>query len=172
MEVVDFYVRYLFKRMTHSSGIKVHQVLVFDESDDPVSYCENASTHLSVDDIKKTLRIQEYKIEIRYSIHGKKYRAIIRRDDNIHFPIRKELGVPRGPLIRCATLVSNDGKLVDVTKRILKYAGQNGDFNWHVKSMFLVCDMFPFHNTDDYEYLRIETSTSNNEFSMNDIIYI
>ena len=172
MEVVDFYVRYLFKKMTHSSGIKIHQILIFDESDDAVSYCENVSTHLSVEDIKKTICIQEYKIEIRYSVHGKKYRAIIRHDDNIHFPIRKELGVSPITLIHNAFLVTHDGDLVDVTRRILKYAGQNGDFNRHVDCRFFVRDMFPFHNIEDYECLRIQTSGNANEFSMNDIVYI
>jgi hypothetical protein len=173
MEVVDFYLRYVFKKMTHSSGIKIHQILIFDEGANPETYCENVSTDMSIRDIKETIKIFMYRIEIRYSIHGKKYRAVARESDDVHFPIRKELGaVPRAVVTR-ARVVTKDGRESDVTRRVRKYAGQNGDFNNHAGCLFFVDDMFPFHDVDEYAKLRLELSDGSVlDLRMNDVLVI
>lgn len=172
MDIIKFYGRYLFKKITHSSGIKVDQVIVFDESLGPISYCENAHPSLSLVELKKRLVIPEYRIEIRYSVHGKKFRAVIRQDDMINFPIRKELGVFPRVRINKAVVITNDGVELDVTKRILKYAGQNMDFNTHAGALLLTEDMFPFHDTDNYKCLIIKASDGDYEYTMQDFLII
>ncbi|AGE59191.1 hypothetical protein PBCVOR070422_691L [Paramecium bursaria Chlorella virus OR0704.2.2] len=172
MDAIKFYSRFLFKKITHSSGIKVNQILVFDESLTPISYCENAPNSLTIAQLREKLRIPEYRIEIRYSIHGKKFRAVIRNDDNVNFPIRKELGMFPRVRINKAYVLTVDGIKIDVTKRVLKYAGQNMDFNQHAGALIFTDDMFPFHDTDEYKSLIIETSDGNYEYTMHDLLIL
>ncbi|AGE56401.1 hypothetical protein PBCVNEJV1_715L [Paramecium bursaria Chlorella virus NE-JV-1] len=169
METIDFYVRFLARKfMMRTSGIRVHQILVFDENS---TYCENVSTHTTINDIKKSIAIPEYRIEIRYSVNGKKLRAILRHDDDVHFPIRKELGIRIVPIV-CALVVTKDGTWIDVTSRVRKYAGQNEDFNKHAGSTVFARDMFPFHDVDEYEGIVVETADHVLEFGMDDAIVI
>ncbi|AGE51944.1 hypothetical protein PBCVCVM1_733L [Paramecium bursaria Chlorella virus CVM-1] len=172
MDAIKFYSRFLFKKITHSSGIKVDQILVFDESLTPISYCENAQKFLTIDQLREKLRIPEYRIEIRYSIHGKKFRAVIRNGDNVNFPIRKELGMFPRVRINKAYVLTVDGIKIDVTKRVLKYAGQNMDFNQHAGALIFTEDMFPFHDTDEYKSLIIETSNGDYEYTMHDLLIL
>jgi hypothetical protein len=172
MEIIKIYSRYLFKKITHSSGIKVDQILVFDESTCPISYCENARTSLSLPELQKKIAIPEYRIEIRYTIHGKKFRAVIRNNDDINFPIRKELGVFPRVRINKAWVLTKDGIKIDVTKRVLKYAGQNMDFNQHAGALLFTEDLFPFHDTDSYKSLIIEASDGEYEYTMQDLLII
>ena len=171
MEILDYCARYAFKKITRSSGIKVHQIIVFDESDEPCAFSENASTHASIEDIKRDLRLETYRIEIRYLVHDKKYRAILRHDDGVRFPIRKDLGIFPKYTIREANVITTDDEFINVTKRIQKYAGQNGDFNAHAGSKIFVKDMFSFHDTDLYKALIIETTNGTLlVFDMDDIV--
>jgi hypothetical protein len=164
MEIIDFYVRLAFKKLTHSSGFRVDQIIVFDEGDDAIVFCENVDTRWTVDEIKRKIKLDMYRIEIRYIVHGKKYRAIIREFDDVHFPIRKELGMTNLKIVK-ATI---DG--ADFTKRILKYAGQNNDFNFHIGCLVFARDMFPFHDVDD-RVLRIEFDDGTvKEFFANDLV--
>lgn len=172
MDAIKFYSRFLFKKITHSSGIKVDQILVFDESSDPISYCENAPVSLTLVEIRENLAIPEYRIEIRYSVHGKKFRAVIRNNDNINFPIRKELGVFPRVRINKAYIFTVDGIKIDVTKRVLKYAGQNMDFNQHAGALLFADDMFPFHDTCKYKSLIIEANDGEYEYTMNDLLVL
>ncbi|ABT14164.1 hypothetical protein MT325_M610L [Paramecium bursaria chlorella virus MT325] len=172
MDAIKIYSRYLFKKITHSSGIKVDQILVFDESLNPDSYCENAPTSLTLAELREKLVIPEYRIEIRYSVHGKKFRAVVRDDDNVNFPIRKELGVFPRVRINKAYVLTVDGIKIDVTKRVLKYAGQNMDFNQHAGALIFTDDMFPFHDTDEYKSLIIETSDGDYEYTMHDLLIL
>ena len=138
----------------------------------PISYCENAPNSLTIAQLREKLRIPEYRIEIRYSIHGKKFRAVIRNDDNVNFPIRKELGMFPRVRINKAYVLTVDGIKIDVTKRVLKYAGQNMDFNQHAGALIFTDDMFPFHDTDEYKSLIIETSDGDYEYTMHDLLIL
>jgi hypothetical protein len=66
------------------------------------------------------------------------------------------------------------GPLIDVTNRVKKYAGQNGDFNAHAGSFIFVSDMFPYHDVDKYSRLVLldEPSEKIKMFEMNDILVI
>lgn len=153
-------------------GFVIDKVIVFDESGEEDTHSEFVDTRLSLDDLKKSIAIDEYRIEFRYRVNGKKFRAIVRKDDGVPFPIRKELGLFPEFKVTSAVLLPHDGPRIDVTDRVLKYAGQNGDFNAHAGSFIFVSDMFPYHDTDEYSRIVLldETADKIRIFGMNDII--
>jgi hypothetical protein len=71
-----------------------------------------------------------------------------------------------------AFLLPHEGHHIDVTNRVKKYAGQNGDFNAHAGSFLFVSDMFPYHDVDDYARLMLldEHSEKTLVYSMHDIV--
>jgi hypothetical protein len=173
-ELLGFYIRYAMKYLMHQSGIHVEKIIVFDETfgEDYPSY-EYVSRHLTLDEIKRNLTISLYRIEIRYVIHGKKYRCVIRESDDVHFPIRKELGIRSNAQIRRAVLTTVGGDTVDVTSRVRKYAGQNNDFNSHAGYLFFVRDMFSFEDVDELSTLTLELcDNSVHDFNMNNLMII
>lgn len=171
MEILDYCARYAFNKILKKSNFKVDKIIVFDESDDPLVFSENVSTHMSICDIKQKIALERYRIEVRFTAHNKKYRALFRHDDDANFPIRKELGVTPKHVIREANIITHDDEFIDVTRRIKKYAGQNGDFDAHAGCTVYVKDMFPFHDIDLYKVLLIETTKGDLiVFNMNDVI--
>jgi hypothetical protein len=135
--------RYFFGQ---TSSFQIKKILVFNETDDFPAY-EHASTRMSLDDIRRDIRIPSYRIEIRYEIRGTKYRCVVRECDTVCFPIRKQLGL-QTPRIRRALYGPKD-----VTARIHKYAGPNRDFNRSAGAEFFVRDMFPFDDMNHRELL-------------------
>jgi hypothetical protein len=124
--------------------------LIFNETDDYPLY-EHASTCMTLDEIRRTLRLPFYRIEIRYKMRGIKYRCVLREHDTgVQFPIRKQLGL-KTPRVRRALYGTRD-----VTARVHKYAGPNGDFNRSGGVEILVRDMFPFDDDDPERCLVLE----------------
>jgi len=153
-------------------GFVLDKVIVFDETGEEDVYSEYADKHLTLDELKKSIALDEYRIEFRYRVHGKKFRVIVRKDDTVHFPIRKELGLRAEFDVTHAFLLPHEGHHIDVTNRVKKYAGQNGDFNAHAGSFLFVSDMFPYHDVDDYARLMLldEHSEKILVYSMHDIV--
>ncbi|AGE59742.1 hypothetical protein ATCVTN60342_368L [Acanthocystis turfacea Chlorella virus TN603.4.2] len=155
-------------------GFVLKKVIVFDESNEEDVHSECADTRLSLEELKKSIALDEYRIEFRYTVNGKKFRAIVRKDDGVSFPIRKELGLFPDFNVTSAVLLPHDGPHIDVTDRVKKYAGQNGDFNAHAGSFIFVSDMFPYHDVDNYARLVLldEPSEKIKIFGMHDIVTV
>ncbi|AGE50162.1 hypothetical protein ATCVCanal1_364L [Acanthocystis turfacea Chlorella virus Canal-1] len=161
-----------YVKNTVNSGFVLEKVIVYDESGEEDVFSEFADTHLPLDELKKSIALDEYRIEFRYKVNGKKFRAIVRKDDGVTFPIRKELGLIPKFTVTHAVLLPYDGPHVDVTNRVKKYAGQNGDFNAHAGSFIFVSDMFPYHDIDKYARLVLldEHAEKIQVYSMHDIV--
>jgi hypothetical protein len=155
-------------------GFVINKVIVFDESGEEDVHSECVDKRLPLDDIKTSIALDEYRIEFRYTVHGQKFRAVVRKDDRVHFPIRKELGLVQEFNVTSAFLLPHEGVHRDVTERVKKYAGQNGDFNAHAGSFVFVSDMFPYHDVDDYARLVLldEPSEKIKIFGMHDIVVL
>ena len=132
---------------------KQYKCLVFNEEEENELDFFEYAPNMTIEEIKKQLRLKKYKIEIRYVVHGRKYRIVVRENENVHFPIRKELGLKK-PTITFASLVRKDTEEnaeedYDVTKRVQKYFGQNNDFNSGLGLKLFVQDLFPFDDHED-----------------------
>ncbi|AGE59401.1 hypothetical protein ATCVOR07043_377L [Acanthocystis turfacea Chlorella virus OR0704.3] len=161
-----------YVKNTMNRGFVLDKVIVFDESGEEDVHSEFADKHLTLDELKKSIALDEYRIEFRYRVNGKKFRAIVRKDDAMAFPIRKELGLRAEFQVTHAVLLPHEGHHIDVTNRVKKYAGQNGDFNAHAGSFLFVSDMFPYYDVDDYARLMLldEHSEKILVYSMHDIV--
>ena len=98
----------------------------------------------------------KYRLEIRYLYHGVKYRIILRPGEPVGVPT-KPMGLVRASRLVEARWVWEDGREGpehDVTARVRKYLGPEGDFHLRGKevaaaaagvsaSRFTVRDMFP-----------------------------
>lgn len=168
-DITKYYMRFGFNKITNN-GFEIKKIIVFDERGD----YENVSTSMSIEDIKKNILLDSYKIEIRYVVNGKKYRAVIRDSDNVKFPIRKELGIPVNFKITHAYVYTQDSVQIDVTERVLKYAGQNLDFNRHANCALYAKDIFPFDNAGDFFKLSIvdDRTLEYKTFAMDDILVV
>jgi len=158
MKYLKLYVKNIFRKFF--TPMEKHKILVFNETcnDHEMAFFEYAS-NMSIEEIKKMISLENYKIEVRYTVGTRKYRVVIRENDDIQLPIRKELGIIK-PRIISASLVRKDtGEEYDVTKRVCKYFGQNNDFNSGIGLKIFVHDMFPFDdhedNSDRFSVLRI-----------------
>lgn len=152
-------------------GFYVDKVLVFDESETSTNMYEYAPTYMSVKQLKEYVVLEQYRIEVRYVSHGQKFRCIIRYDDDVHLPIRKKLEMKKNPHILLAFITLKDGTIRNVTKRVIKYAGPNVDFNVSDGSMVFASDIVPFHDKDRINVLRIRLDDmSDYYFSMDDIV--
>lgn len=154
-----------------SNGFHVDKVLVFDESESPVFMYEYAPTNMSVKKLKEHVALKQYRIEVRYVSHGQKFRCIFRDDDDVHLPIRKKLEMKKNPRILLAYINLYDGRAQNVTKRVVKYAGPNADFNVSDGSLVFASDLIPFHNIDQVRMLKIRLDDlSDYCFYMNDLV--
>ena len=89
------------------------------------------------------------RLEVRYTMAGCKYRMVLRPGDVCVFPPPPRRATSMGfPLaVLTAMLEDHDGTTdVDVTTRVLKYAGPNRDFHG---TRVRVRDLFPFDDHDD-----------------------
>ena len=146
IEYIKLYAKTMFHHLT--TPVKKHKILVFNETGNEMAFFEYAS-NMTIEEIKQRICLDKYKIEVRYTVGARKYRIVIRENDDVKLPIRKELGLMR-PRIISASLVRKDtGEEYDVTKRICKYFGQNNDFNSGKGLRIFVHDMFPFDDHED-----------------------
>ena len=160
-----------FRMTVHPKGFHVDKVVVFDESETPDIMYECAPTDMSVKQLKEYVALSRYRIEIRYISHGQKFRCIIRDHDDVHLPIRKKLEMKKNPRILFAFIVLKDGTIQNVTKRVIKYAGPNADFNVSDGSLVFASDVVPFHDKDSINILRIRLDNmSDYYFSMDDLV--
>ena len=170
-EVACLWAHNVFRMVRHPNGFHVDKVLVFDESDHPVTMYEHAPVNITVKQLRESISLDEYRIEFRYVSHGQKFRCVVREHDNVHLPIRKKLEMKKNPRILFAFLKFNDGMIKDVTKRVVKYAGPNADFNISDGSLVFASDIVPFHDTDQINTLRIRLDDlSDYYFSMDDLV--
>lgn len=170
-EIVYMIWQNLFRMIRHPIGYKIDKVLVFDESETPKTMYEHSSTTMTIEQLKESIALDKYRIEVRYVSHGQKFRCVIQRDDNVHWPIRKKLEMKNNPKVLFAFLKYDDGRIADVTKRVAKYAGPNSDFNTSNGCMTYVSDMFPFQDLEHVKSLRIRlTDQTDYEFYMEDIV--
>lgn len=155
--------------------MQVNSVIVFDENPQAEIYHEYLSKYLSLDEIRCIASnfTDKYKIEIRYTLRDKKYRAVI-RDDDVVFPVRKELGLKKSFTFTHAYVFTNTSQQFDVTERVKKYAGPNGNFNSHAGYIVFVKDVFPFSDTDKYFKLLLvdDMTQETRSFKMNDVVKI
>lgn len=160
-----------FRMVRHPHGFRVDKVLVFDESETPVFMYEHAPADMSVKQLKEYVALKHYRIEVRYVSHGQKFRCIVRDHDDVHLPIRKKLEMKKNPRVLFAFIVLDDGSIQNVTKRVIKYAGPNADFNISDGSLVFASDIVPFHDTDRINTLRIRLDDlSDYCFSMDDLV--
>jgi DNA-directed RNA polymerase beta' subunit len=153
----------------------IYKTYVFSENEETDDNIRHEMTKLSIQEIKKNITVNNYRIELRYKVNNKKYRAIIRTNDNVTFPFRKEMGINLKPTLVNALLILKDtdnhthiahgsgsGSGHDVTDRIVKYFGPNRDFNVNKGVVVYVQDMFPFDDHEDnsqrFSVLRLHMS--------------
>ncbi|AGE54338.1 hypothetical protein PBCVNY2B_671L [Paramecium bursaria Chlorella virus NY2B] len=141
------YAKSIFRHLTAAK--KQYKCIVFNEDQgSELDFFEYAPI-IPIEDLKKIIRLKKYKIEIRYVVHGRKYRIVIRETDNIHFPIRKELGIKKPNIVSASLVRKHTDEDIDVTKRVIKYFGQNNDFSAGLGLRLFVQDMFPFDDHED-----------------------
>lgn len=171
-EGVLFALKQIFRTFTSKEKFHVDQILVFDESEDPDIAIDYVSPKTSFHDLIKMIAIPEYRVEVRYVSHGRKMRYVFRGGEIVHFPPRRLLELKCREGISSACIRYNDGGSCDVTTRVLKYEGPNRDFNSN-SNIIHVKDMFPFHDTDEMESLKIVYDDGKSYiFTMHDIIVL
>lgn len=89
--------------------------------------------------------VESPRLEIRYVLDGKKFRAIATRQKNPKIVVG---GRPRAPKVLAVELVPRSGLSEDVTARFLKYAGPAGDFHG---TPVRVSDVFPNRDVEAME---------------------
>lgn len=170
-EVACLWAHNVFRMARRPNGFHVDKVLVFDESDHPVTMYEYAPVNMTVKQLREIISLDEYRIEFRYVSHGQKFRCVVREHDNVHLPIRKKLEMKKNPRILFAFLKFNDGTIKDVTKRVVKYAGPNADFNVSDGCLVYVSDIIPFYDVEEVRSLRIRLADQTDyEFNVDDLV--
>ena len=172
-EVACLWAKNAFRVFVHPSRFHVDKVLVFDESNNPATMYEHAPANMSAAQLKEYISLDKYRIEFRYVSHGQKFRCVVREHDNVYLPIRKKLEMKKNPRILFAFLKFNDGVIKDVTKRVVKYAGPNADFNVSDGCLVYVSDIISFHDVDRVTSLRIRLDDqSDYEFYVDDLVVV
>ena len=114
-------------------------------------------------DIAELTGWDTFRVEIRYTFHHKKYRMVLRSGDPCRFPPYRDptthCRLPKGVL--SARLQGAKGSEIDsdVTARVLKYQGPQGDFHAGLGLRVRLHDMFPFDDHSDnvlrFSHLRV-----------------
>ena len=163
----------LFRLAFSPPALRIDKVLVFNETDDPpyceYSYYEYADTNMTMVELQKKIALPSYKVEVRYTLHGRKFRYIFRNGENVRFPPRRKLEMRNR--LESASIQYADGTSKDVTTRALKYAGPNWDFNTSDGGMFLASDIIPFHG-DRVESLHLVVGGVPYTFLMDDVVVL
>lgn len=117
-----------------------------------------------VADVRDAIEWDEYKLDVRYTYRGQKYRVLYRHDDDAAFPLPRPMGIVIAPKLSSACLVrKDDGREIDVTERVRKYMGPDRDFYKKHGLYVRVQDMFPFDDHEDnserFQCVRLYMST-------------
>lgn len=172
-DMVRLWVHDQYRKVSHPNGFGVSKVLVFDESENPEFMYEYAPADMSVKQLKEYIALERFRVEVRYISHGQKYRCVVRKHDDVHFPIRKKLEMKKNPRILFAFITLDDGGIRNVTKRVVKYAGPNADFNVSDGSLVFASDIVPFHDKDRITTLRIRLDNlTDYYFTMDDLVVL
>ena len=150
-----------------SRNVRAYKIYGFNCTDDLDGFHDVYSTKLYPDValVRDAIRWDAYDIEIRYTFRGHKYRVIFRDDDDLTFPLPREMGLVLAPKLVTAYLVRRDDETFhhDVTERVRKYMGPDRDFHAKHGAYVHVHDMFPFDDNDDnserFSSLRMVLST-------------
>jgi hypothetical protein len=148
-------------------GAVAYKMYAFNEctdDDDGIFHEVYSAKRNELADIRSKLGWDKYRIEIRYTFRGQKYRVVYRHDDEVDFPLKRSMHLVIAPRVTSACLVRKaDGKHIDVTDRVRKYLGPDRDFHSKHGLYVRVQDMFPFDDHDDnaerFETLAIWLST-------------
>lgn len=81
-------------------------------------------------------------LEFRYTFRGAKYRLRFHKGDLVKFPPYEPADVPRVP--RCTVLMAMQGAK-NVTQKVKKYAGPNGDFHYGITRRILTAEDITKH---------------------------
>ena len=117
-----------------------------------------------VNDVRDAIEWDKYKLDVRYTYRGQKYRVLYRHDDDGTFPLPRSMGIVIAPKLSSACLVrKDDGRETDVTDRVRKYMGPDRDFYKKHGLYVRVQDMFPFDDHEDnserFQCVRLYMST-------------
>lgn len=137
-------------RSSPPRGAHAYKIYAFNETNSGNFHEVFSAKRNDLDNIRRKLGWNKYKIEIRYTFHGHKYRAVYRHDDECGFPLPRGMKLVIAPKIKSACLIRRaDGKQFDVTERVRKYMGPDRDFHSKSGLYVRVQDMFPFDDHDD-----------------------
>jgi hypothetical protein len=155
MEYVKLFVHAMWRSMQKNDRkFEIRKIIVFDESDPDEMFHE----YVREEDFACVRFVPPgYKIEIRYTLNGRKYRIVLRGHQRVQIPVRKQFRSERTANVISSMLmtkvshadeVSGSGSGIghDVTDRLSKYLGPNVDFHG---TPVHVHDIVPF---DDHEY--------------------
>lgn len=153
-------VKALFRAIP-ARGAMPYKIYAFNETQIGNFHDVFSANRDDLENVRKKISWTEYRVEIRYAFRGNKYRVVYRHDDEESFPPPRDMKLVVAPKITMACLIRRcDGKHIDVSERVRKYAGPDRDF--HSKSV-RVQDMFPFDDHDDnaerFEALGVWLST-------------
>lgn len=167
-------------RPAYASGATAYKIYAFNETTGGNFHEIFPAKRCDLESIRAKLDWEKYRIEMRYTFHGKKYRAIYRHDDEETFPPKRGMTLVVAPKMTAACLIRRaDGKQIDVTDRIRKYLGPDRDFHSKKRLYVRVQDMFPFDDHDDnserFEALGLWFSTGKYmefKYEDNDVVVI
>ena len=133
-----------------------------------------------VSDVRDAIDWDEYRIDVRYTYRGNKYRVLYRQDDDVPFPLPRSMGIVVAPKLASACLVrKDDGREIDVTERVRKYMGPDRDFYKKHGLYVRVQDMFPFDDHEDnaerFQCVRLYMSTGKRlefDYGSNDVMNV
>ena len=93
---------------------------------------------------------RDWRVEIRYAVNGTKFRDVYRCGDSLHWPPELHSPPVRGPrgIVSAVLHSTNPGNVRDITQRVKKYAGPNGDFGLRAMP---VHHLFPMEDPPDLD---------------------
>lgn len=166
--VIKSWFRPLFSPVATTHGPKPYRIYVFNESqasgfhrEVPVRFFDPANWER---DIRELTGWSSFRVEVRYVFRHKKYRMVLRPGDACDFAPYAEPSAPACRLPKGVLSARLQGCLgsdidCDVTSRVFKYQGPQGDFHAGLGLRVRLHDMFPFDdhvdNAKRFTHLRI-----------------
>lgn len=132
-------------------SLRLHRVYAFCYDDDKKDSDFLELTDIPIDEWLNVLESNawsSYKIEMRFTCHGHKYR-IIMRDSDVSLPSMTLPETPHSPnkIIVTALLYWKEGGASNIHRRIQKYHGPARD--WFGCTTLTIADLFPFDDAED-----------------------
>jgi len=147
-------------------GAQAYKLYAFDQTPpvDGLFHAVFSPKRHDVSDVRDAIDWEKYKLDVRYTFRGNKYRVLYRHDDDATFPLPRHVGIVVAPKLSSACLVrKDDGREIDVTDRVRKYMGPDRDFYKKHGLYVRVQDMFPFDDHEDnserFQCVRLYLST-------------